>query len=171
MVAVSDTKSFYLMTGNLAFLKQLPLIILITLFLCGCHPSGQKQDDKSATAGFPNPDPAHNAHNALDWAGTYTGMLPCADCEGIETILTIRMDSTFTRKTRYLGKGDEIWLEINGSYSWDEAGFVITLENLDPPNQYFVSENRIFHLDINGERITGRLADHYILKKILETSQ
>jgi uncharacterized lipoprotein NlpE involved in copper resistance len=151
-------------------MTRFSLIILIAFFLCSCQP-GARQHNEQTKAEVPNPDPAHNAHNALDWAGTYTGMLPCADCEGIETILTIRMDSTFTRKTRYLGKGDEIWLEINGSYSWDEAGFVITLENLDPPNQYFVSENRIFHLDINGERITGRLADHYILKKIPETSQ
>ncbi len=166
MIAVSHTNSFYAMAGTLAFFKQLPLIILITLFLCSCHPARQQQDDKPATAGLTNPDPAQNARISLDWDGTYTGMLPCADCEGIETILTIRKDSTYTRKTRYLGKGDESWLEINGSYSWDEAGFVITLENLDPPNQYFVAENQLFHLDSNGKRITGRLANYYVLQKI-----
>lgn len=151
-------------------MTRFSLIILIAFFLCSCQP-GTRQSNEQAEAQVSNPDPAHNARNALDWNGTYTGILPCADCEGIETILTIRTDSTYTRKNRYLGTKDESWLEISGNYTWDEAGFIITLNNLNPPNQYFISENRIFHLDIKGERITGRLAEHYILRKTPETSE
>ena len=35
-------------------------------------------------------DAAHNSRNALDWAGTYEGVLPCADCPGIQTRLSLR---------------------------------------------------------------------------------
>ena len=26
-----------------------------------------------------------NSQNSLDWEGTYKGIIPCADCEGIKT--------------------------------------------------------------------------------------
>ena len=33
----------------------------------------------------------HTTMNSLDWDGTYTGILPCADCKGIETNITLKM--------------------------------------------------------------------------------
>jgi copper homeostasis protein (lipoprotein) len=35
----------------------------------------------------------HNAKNSLDYIGMYKGIVPCADCEGIETILNLRDES------------------------------------------------------------------------------
>lgn len=32
----------------------------------------------------------HTSQIALDWSGIYKGVLPCADCEGIETEVTLR---------------------------------------------------------------------------------
>ena len=40
------------------------------------------------------PDPAHNSRNSLDWAGIYEGVLPCADCPGIQTRLTLSRDES-----------------------------------------------------------------------------
>ncbi len=37
---------------------------------------------------------------------------------------------------------------------------------LEPPNQYFVAEERLIHLDIDGQPISGDLADHYVLEKL-----
>jgi uncharacterized lipoprotein NlpE involved in copper resistance len=34
------------------------------------------------------------------------GTLPCADCEGIRTTITLREDETFDRERLYLGKSD-----------------------------------------------------------------
>lgn len=113
-------------------------------------------------------DLVHNSMNSLDWNGTYKGILPCADCEGIETILTLNPDQTYILVTNYLGRNDALEEEKKGSFSWNEAGSIITLTNITSgPNQYKVGENRIWHLDINGEIITGDLADHYVLIKSL----
>ncbi len=37
----------------------------------------------------------HTSQNSLDWAGVYEGVLPCADCPGIQTRLTLSRDETY----------------------------------------------------------------------------
>ncbi|GAA5646071.1 copper resistance protein NlpE [Vibrio proteolyticus] len=109
-------------------------------------------------------DSAHNAQNSLDWNGTYSGILPCADCEGLETNLTLNTDGSYSLDQTYLGKGEEKY-HSEGSFSWDNSGSVITLSDEAEPNQYFVAENELMKLDSNGQHITGELADQYNLTK------
>ena len=111
-----------------------------------------------------NPDPAHNARVSLDWAGAYRGILPCADCEGIETVVVLADDETFSTQRRYLGKGEEVFT-TRGSFDWNAAGNTVILAG-DPPTRYFVGENRIWHLALDGSRITGALAENYVLDKL-----
>ena len=33
----------------------------------------------------------HNAKNSLDYIGLYQGVVPCADCDGIETLLSLEV--------------------------------------------------------------------------------
>lgn len=111
---------------------------------------------------------SHNSMNSLDWNGTYKGILPCASCEGIETILTLNSDFSYVLVTNYLGRNDALEQEKKGKFAWNEDGSIITLTNINSgPNQYKIGENRIWHLDVNGEIITGALADHYVLTKSL----
>lgn len=108
----------------------------------------------------------HNSMNALDWNGIYKGTLPCADCEGVETILTLNPDLTYILFTNYLGRNDALEEETKGSFIWDETGSTITLSNATSKLiKYKVGENLLWHLDTNGDMITGDLADHYILTK------
>lgn len=107
------------------------------------------------------------SQNALDWNGVYTGTLPCADCEGIATTLQLKRDKTYSMEMRYLGKSDMPTLS-QGTFSWNRAGSIITLNNVDKktgPSAYAVGENQITQLDLNGKRITGALADRYVLRK------
>lgn len=110
----------------------------------------------------------HNAMNSLDYQGTYKGSLPCADCESIETTI-ILTDDSFVKEVVYKGKSKEIFRE-SGSFEWNKEGNTITLIGIEKPNQYFVGENVLFHLDVNGKRIEGDLASNYELrKKVQET--
>lgn len=107
----------------------------------------------------------HNAKNSLDILGTYKGVLPCADCEGIETEITLSKDETYTKKTKYLGKDEKVFEEL-GDYTWKADGNTLSLEGIDSdPVQYFVSENSLTQLDTEGNKITGDLSEKYILKK------
>lgn len=106
----------------------------------------------------------HNAKNSLDYIGTYKGFLPCADCESIETTIALNEDS-YVKETIYKGKSDKVSKET-GIYAWNEAGNTITLSGSEAPNQYFVGEGVLFHLDADGKRIEGDLADSYRLSRI-----
>lgn len=110
---------------------------------------------------------SHNSQNSLDWQGTYKGVTPCADCEGIETGVTLNADLTFAIKTKYLGKGDGKVFEEKGNFVWDKTGGSISLESLKGSStQYKVGENRLIQLDREGKVIEGDLAEKYVLKKI-----
>lgn len=100
----------------------------------------------------------------LDFAGTYTGMLPCADCAGIKTEIQIT-DSSFIKRTIYLGEGRPDLYEASGGASWDNATQILTLGGIAPPNRYLVQENTLTQLDRKGKKVTGRLADRYVLQK------
>lgn len=111
-------------------------------------------------------DTIHTSQSALDYEGTYIGTLPCADCSGIYTELTLQ-GNNYTLKTEYQGKGksDGNTFTESGTYSWDKTGRIITL-SADTLSKYQVGENILFALDREGNRISGDLADKYILKKL-----
>lgn len=108
----------------------------------------------------------HNAKNSLDYIGQYQGIVPCADCEGIETSLLLEDDKNYVLKTNYLGRKNVAVNEVRGLYSWNEAGNTIILSGIEnAPNQYFVSENYLTQLDLEGHKISGELAAEYVLHK------
>lgn len=122
---------------------------------------------KDTIAVVPNPLPAaDNSYNALDWPGTYSGTLPCADCEGIETTISLSKSLQYTKTTKYLGKKNDKLFKVEGTFSWNKEGSIITLKGIeDAPAQYLVGENNLFQLDKNGNRITGGSAIKYQLRK------
>ena len=115
-------------------------------------------------------DNIHNARNSLDYAGTYRGTLPCADCEGIETSLTLHSDGSYLLRTSYLGTKVKP-LEQRGKFTWNTEGNTISFAtNKNDTSRYFVGENTLIHLDKIGKRITGNLAEMYILHKLRDAT-
>ena len=105
---------------------------------------------------------SHNAKNSLDYIGTYKGILPCADCDGLETEIIINENATFCLKTKYQGKGDKVF-EQKGTFAWNKAGNTIVFTEIkNAPNQYFVGENKLTQLDNSGKKITGSLSTAYV---------
>jgi len=135
-------------------------LLFLLVFIVSC----QKQTENTAKTNDSNPD-SHNAKNSLDYIGIYKGILPCADCEGLNTEIAINENATFSVKTKYEGKGDKIF-ELKGNFTWNKTGNVIILSDVkNAPNKYLVGENTLTQLDMSGKKITGSLADEYILSK------
>jgi uncharacterized lipoprotein NlpE involved in copper resistance len=108
---------------------------------------------------------SHTSANSLDIEGTYVGILPCADCEGIKIEIRLNKDLTYIQRSRYIGKEGKI-NENRGSYTWNSEGNTITLTGIkNAPSQYLVGENTLTQLDMTGNKITGKLAEKYILRK------
>ena len=131
--------------------------------LAACSPMSEPADNSTVQEPLENPDPAHNSRISLDWAGVYTGIIPCADCPGIDTSITLLEDGTYQRSVQYLERDERPRFD-QGRFVWNDAGGVVTLMVDDKPGQrYKVGENVLFHLDQDGNVITGGLAANYRL--------
>lgn len=109
----------------------------------------------------------HNAQNSLDWAGTYSGVEPCASCEGIRAVLKIGEDGKYQLTSEYLGVEDAVTDSKTGTFKWKD-GNTIELSGFaasEGSALFKVEENRLRHLDMKGNIIKGALADNYILTK------
>ncbi|MDR0791964.1 MAG: copper resistance protein NlpE [Chitinophagaceae bacterium] len=110
---------------------------------------------------------ADNSRVSIDWEGTYTGTVPCADCAGILTKITLKKDNTYNLQIEYMGKEGSAQ-RFEGTFKWDDSGSVITLGGLEKesmPAAYLVGENKLIQLDMNGKTITGEEASKYELTK------
>ncbi len=157
------------------------------LFLAGCNDKQESQPAPAPEASSVQVDAtkteqsqdlqtieaAPQVNNATDnlsenqgWQGQYHGILPCADCEGIETSLMLNADNTFTLTSTYLGKNEEP-TTTSGMVKWNTEQTKITLMDASEHKvgHYAVSQGSLTKLDKNGEPITGDLAAQYTLKK------
>ena len=104
---------------------------------------------------------------SLDWEGVYRGVVPCADCEGIATTITLRRDGSYHLEAVYQGRSVAAF-EQQGKFGWDPTGGVIALDGLrDRPSRFLVGEGYLLQLDMAGKRIDGPLADRYRLSKLV----
>ena len=116
------------------------LVLACWMGLAGCMP----RSDGTAV-----PDPAHNSRNAVDWAGTYEGVTPCADCPGIRMRLSLEPDGRFALSTQYLDRQPAAQT-VRGPFTWNDAGDTVTLEGEGGGRQFRVGEGRLLLLDRDG---------------------
>lgn len=140
-------------------------------FLASCSPK-EKTNEASANLSTDSiavqksiepAEAAHNSQNSLDWNGTYEAVVPCADCPGIKTSLTLNKDKTFTITEEYIERNSKN--NDKGTFDWDATGSVITLNGKSAKYKYKVGENKLFQLDMDGKEIDGPNKDLYIFHK------
>ena len=133
--------------------NQILLSLAVMAMMTSCHSASKPQGD--------------TGKNALDWSGVYSGVLPCASCPGIQTVIQLNGDSTYRLQTDYVDQ-DGTPVVKEGSFTWNTDENAITLSGFEAEegsNRFLVGENQLIHLNMENERITGELADQYILKK------
>jgi uncharacterized lipoprotein NlpE involved in copper resistance len=156
--------------------KTFLLGIVMTALLASCSPKEKTKESavpKSDSAAAKTvtsdslakntADTAHNSQNSVDWNGTYEATVPCADCPGIKTSLTLNKDNTFTITEEYIDRKSKN--EDKGTLEWNKEGSVITLNGKSAKYKYQVGENKLIQLDMEGKEITGPNKDLYIFKK------
>lgn len=135
----------------------------ITVF--GCE-FGNKNESEASEKNIETPlvSDEHSSENSLDWAGTYEGIIPCADCPGIETKLTLNKDKTYELSVLYQDR-DKKPTVTKGSFSFDATGNLITLDNAGNNVSYKVKEGCLAMLDSDKKEIEGALKAKYVLNK------
>ncbi|WP_456297002.1 copper resistance protein NlpE [Vibrio sp. AK197] len=82
--------------------------------------------------------------------GVYEGILPCVDCNGVETTLTVNPNDTYVIQKVYVGS-DKSPIISSGTIEWSNDGNVIELlAEKSEQNRYFVGNNELTLLDANG---------------------
>lgn len=138
-------------------MKKMILPVLLTgLFAVSCS---KKEEAKAeapqaveADSAQAQPEEAAKAEAPKKHVGEFSGKLPCADCPGIETKLTLNEDGSFLLDETYLEKKDGQF-NAKGSYEVSEDGAFVTLkeEGNDKPRVFLVEEDAAYLVEKVGD--------------------
>lgn len=149
-------------TARLAGAAALALVVV------ACGPAEAPPDTGPARRDAPAAAPATaspaaapaSASSGIVLPATFAGSLPCADCEGIDTTLTLEADYRYRLRSRYLGKapGEDTFVEV-GRFAISDAGTRLALHggNAGPAVFAIQGTDRLARLDMGGQAISSPL--------------
>lgn len=96
---------------------------------------------------------------------SFYGIIPCADCPGIEYELHLYDDNTFEESILYQDRMVDAHIE-DGTYSIEnDSIIVIDREGKEGFNRFVLRDDRLVILHLDGKEVEGPLASYYILGK------
>lgn len=100
------------------------------------------------------------------WAGTYEGVLPCADCQGIETKIVLNPDYSYKLVEHYIVDEENEYI-TEGKFTVEDNVIILEDKEADVKmsNRYMIGEDTLIKLDMAGNVIEGDIAEKYILKR------
>ncbi len=99
------------------------------------------------------------------WAGNYSGSLPCGDCKGILTKLTLNGDKTYILSSQYIGKEEKATV-YKGTFTLDDKDIVtLDAEGDHLKFKLMPADNMIVKLDKFGNAEQGGPAARYYLHR------
>lgn len=142
------------------------IILLTVLSFISCKDIENNSEQKvtEETSEERMPDKAHNSQNSLDWAGVYTGVLPCEDCEGIETKIRLSYDLNYTLSQFYLGTTNRDSVTEKGKFEWNKQENTVSLGEREKLH-FKVSENYLLQVFEDESKVMGDSAIKYRLTK------
>jgi copper homeostasis protein (lipoprotein) len=150
--------------------KLLLAAMASTLAIAACKPQAPTEPatpaaDAAPAATEPAPVAAESAPSGTapdapfdvkGFAGTFNGTLPCADCPGIDTTISLKPDGTYTVHETYRGKPDS--LDSDGTWTAEENGQRVRLDpnSKSEQDRLFAvkSSDEIESLDAEGKPLT-----------------
>lgn len=147
--------------------KYTIIIGIFLIFIISCSQVGKDSTQQNKNnISDENPASRLFKNRNSEWDGTYKGFLPCTNCNGIETFITLNKDNTYNAKIKFVGSDTESQ-EQSGKIIWNESTEDFILENLNIINNRFVfDDNNIVQLAKDGTRIIGSDQEEYVLNKI-----
>jgi heat shock protein HslJ len=139
------------------------MMLLAGLGACN-YGKNKKGATTAATAESVSTKTLSEAYTAA--TGTYFGVVPCADCEGIETTVILKADGTFDLTQVYQGKSN--LFNTHGEVSEKNGNLVLTDAVNKNLLQLKIGEGILTQLDMEGNVIEGEHAANYILTKAPE---
>lgn len=99
------------------------------------------------------------------WLGSYQGFLPCADCQGVKTTLALNKNQSYMSMTVYVGRSDREFVE-KGKFEWVNNDTIKLIpKNGGESRLYAFNGNTLTQLDNSGQRVSGKDAERYNLRR------
>jgi uncharacterized lipoprotein NlpE involved in copper resistance len=135
-------------------LKLVSILGVFVLFQISCN------NGKEKNTGNTIPQKA-----SANFSGIFSGLIPCANCPGIEVTLSFNPDSSFIESMIYQERSSSF--KDSGHWIKDGRMIEVRYNNKKASPRYFLikSDSTIAWLDRDKREIEGPLKDHYILKK------
>ncbi|MET0243439.1 MAG: copper resistance protein NlpE [Flavitalea sp.] len=145
-------------------MKKLLIISTAIVLFTACTESGEKENNATEQSAdtTPKSSPVDYQHVI---SAAYMGVTPCADCDGIETRVTLFADTSFQLVMNYLGKNPKDTAGLNVSEQGKFKMINDTLQFEGIKSKFIKNDTALIQLDSDGKIITGPLADKFILKK------
>ncbi len=114
----------------------------------------------------------HSAHvnpvdKKLDFHGVFYGYLPCTDCNGIKTTLSLKQNNNYLLVTQPARDSSREFYE-KGKYTWNEQTHtvVLTPRNDAVARQFFIKdEGTLIQLNSDGTPMSEELTESYTLRR------
>lgn len=96
---------------------------------------------------------------------SFYGILPCADCPGIEYELHLNDDNTFKENQKYL-ESDVDTFSSDGTYRLENDSIVVLEREVkEGITRLVLRDDQLIILGADGKEVEGSLAEYYILSK------
>ncbi len=129
--------------------KNLILLTITFFIIIGCSSAPELVSDLKQVTFLTN--------------GIWLGMLPCADCEGIDYQINLKNDYTFKQKSVYKGKSKEIFID-EGRWGF-VSDSVIAVSGNEENKMFLIQQNHLVMLDQDGNKIESSFEERYHLSK------
>ena len=117
-------------------------------------------------------DTDHAAHEnpidkSQDFHGVFYGFLPCNDCNGIKTTLSLKQKNNYLLVTQSARESSREFYE-KGKYSWNDENHTVVLTPIKGGtgirHYHIENEGKLIQLNDDGTRMTNE-ADRYVLQR------
>lgn len=141
-------------------LSKLFLALVLFIGVVGCNSKVDNQKDAQTTTDS-------IAAVTPSYIGSFEGTLPCADCPGIKTDLTIREDSTYDLRSEYLEREPNNIIETSGVYSILANGVIELVTPSTNEKTYYkpIEGGVALVADSLGVLTEGEMSELYVLKR------
>ncbi len=158
-------------------LSQPVKIILCSVF-CLASNAAMAKTDLSAQQNFLNArvmshqeTTDHSTHapvdKSLEFHGIYYGYLPCSDCNGMKTTLSLKQNNNYLLVTQPAKESSREFYE-KGKYSWDSEKKIVVLtpRNESSARKYKIeNDETLIQLSGDGSQMPGNEVDRYTLRR------
>ncbi|MHA4844028.1 copper resistance protein NlpE [Flavitalea antarctica] len=147
-------------------MKNIVAVLSMALVMGACGDSAEQENNATVV---PVPDtPAAQAPVTYQRVITaaYAGVIPCADCDGVETNVTLFADTTFELRSAYIGKNPKDTAGLNATINGKFMMHSDTVHLEGVQSRYLKTDTALLQLDKTGKIMTGKSAEKYVLKKV-----